>query len=276
VDSLDENGAGFSALFPHDPIGSTSYSDASSYIVPVTVNSETTYQGISGLSSLAKGVKLEMDLEYGADGTAVATRIAVPDLTATNAQVGELGFVTTDFSEIQIFPRQALGNDDYGDNQDFSVGSAAFLISGQFTNMKSLPFPAKFNASSLAAGQQIFVTSPPLPTTGAQPFAKATSITLVPQTINGTVGATSSSGGFQVYTVTLASYDPISILSSIANQITPPQQQTQLQVYVDGNTQKLNTQALEIGGTLRFTGLLLNDAGTLRMDCSQILDGVSD
>ena len=41
-------------------------------------------------------------------------------------------------------------------------------------------------------------------------------------------------------------------------------------MYVDSNTQMLNTQALAAGSTLRFYGLVFNDNGTLRMDCAQV------
>jgi hypothetical protein len=47
-----------------------------------------------------------------------------------------------------------------------------------------------------------------------------------------------------------------------------------VQVYVDGSTQKLNTQSLAAGSTLRFNGLVFNDSGTLRMDCGEVSDGV--
>jgi hypothetical protein len=50
---------------------------------------------------------------------------------------------------------------------------------------------------------------------------------------------------------------------------------SQVEVYVDSNTQLLNTQALAPGSTLRFYGLAFNDNGTLRMDCAQVNDGVT-
>jgi hypothetical protein len=49
-----------------------------------------------------------------------------------------------------------------------------------------------------------------------------------------------------------------------------------VEVYVDSNTQSLNTAAaLGIGSTFRFYGLAFNDNGTLRMDCAQVNDGVA-
>jgi hypothetical protein len=50
---------------------------------------------------------------------------------------------------------------------------------------------------------------------------------------------------------------------------------TQVEVYVDSSTATLNTQALAVGSTLRFYGLVFNDNGTLRMDCAQVNDGAS-
>jgi hypothetical protein len=47
-------------------------------------------------------------------------------------------------------------------------------------------------------------------------------------------------------------------------------------VYTDSNTQTLNSSALSVGGLFRFYGLVFNDNGTLRMDCSQVNDGVAE
>ena len=47
-------------------------------------------------------------------------------------------------------------------------------------------------------------------------------------------------------------------------------------LYVDNNTQMLNTQPLALGSVLRFNGLLFNNNRTLRMDCGQVNDGVPE
>lgn len=41
-------------------------------------------------------------------------------------------------------------------------------------------------------------------------------------------------------------------------------------------TQLLNKQPLAVGGVFRFNGLLFNDAGTMRMDCGELDDGVAE
>jgi len=38
----------------------------------------------------------------------------------------------------------------------------------------------------------------------------------------------------------------------------------------------LNSSAVAVGSVVRFYGLLFNDSGTLRMDCAQVNDGVTE
>ena len=51
---------------------------------------------------------------------------------------------------------------------------------------------------------------------------------------------------------------------------------SQVVVYADNNTQMLNTNPITVGDVVRFYGLVFNDNGTLRMDCAEVLDGVSE
>ena len=90
-----------------------------------------------------------------------------------------------------------------------------------------------------------------------------------------TVTGSATSGNFTDYTVTLAPYDLFPALAVQQGQTTLLNNPSQVEVYVDSNTQMLNTQPLAAGGTLRFYGLVFNDNGTLRMDCAQVSDGVA-
>jgi len=47
-------------------------------------------------------------------------------------------------------------------------------------------------------------------------------------------------------------------------------------VYVDTNTQLLNSGDIAVGSQLRFNGVIFYDNGTLRMDCAQVNDGVTE
>jgi hypothetical protein len=126
----------------------------------------------------------------------------------------------------------------------------------------------------MVAGQNVGVTSPTLSIVG-EIYTPANTITLTPQTINGTVVATQPSGSFVDYTVSLASYDLFPALAVQQGQTTLLNNPSQIEVYVDSSTQTLNTQALAPGSTLRFFGLVFNDNATLRMDCAQVNDGVT-
>ncbi len=87
--------------------------------------------------------------------------------------------------------------------------------------------------------------------------------------------ASQQSGSFVDYTVSLASYDLFPTLAVQQGQTTLLNNPSQVEVYVDSSTQMLNKQALAVGSTLRFYGLVFNDNGTLRMDCAQVNDGVT-
>jgi hypothetical protein len=118
----------------------------------------------------------------------------------------------------------------------------------------------------------VYISTTTLPFNGTYPAV--TTMTLMPQTINGTVTAISQSGSFTDYTISLAPYDLFPMLAVQPDQTTVENDPSQVEVYVDSNTQTLNTQPLAAGSTLRFYGLVFNDNGTLRMDCAQVNDGV--
>ena len=76
----------------------------------------------------------------------------------------------------------------------------------------NLPFSATFNSSNVFAGQNVSVASQLIVTSGGT-NTHATTVTLMSQTINGTITGVSSSGGFTVYSVSLAAYDLFPILA---------------------------------------------------------------
>ncbi len=244
-----------------------------------SADASTTYQGIGGLSELLVGMFVDMDAEIQADGSLLATRVEVQDTTATNMWIGPLVSVFVPQGNIQAQGEQEQG-DDLSANPitenyySFDVNTA-FKISGQYSSPTNLPFTPAFNTSTMFAGQNVAIASGAIPLT-APTYARATTITLMPQTLNGTITALSSSGAFQVYTVGLASYDPIPTLIGVVGQSTSLTNPNSVQVYVTGSTQMLNSSPLSAGNIARFQGLLFNDGGTLRMVCLQVNDGVTE
>lgn len=250
--------------------------------VSASSDSTTEFQGVSGASALTPGMFVNLDGAIQPDGSLLATRIEVEDSSAANDSSGPVMFVDNVVPAFELYGRTELGslltigsqNGIYFDIPYFDAGSStAFQISGQFANLQNLPFVPSFNASNMVAGQNVDVTSANF-VLGGGLGTPTNTVTLVPQTVDGQVVGSGQSGGFTDYTVSLASYDLFPTLAVQQGQTTLLTNPSQIEIYVDSNTQQLNTQALAVGSTMRFYGLVFNDNGTLRMDCARINDGV--
>jgi hypothetical protein len=267
VASVSDSGNGF-ALVTSDGITS-----------PLIANNSTVYQGISGFSSLLAGMAVDVDVAIQSDGSLLATRVGVDDSDTTNLTVMSGPSISLPVSQpwVEGFGRigQGLlfGHQNVG-VFNFGYNNATFQISAQFTNVAALPFPAAFNLANVFDGQNMYVSShtPTFPSD----YLPATTITLMPQTVNGAISSIGSDTGFATYTVSLAPYDLIPNLAVQPGQATVLTNPSSVVVYVDGNTQMLNTQPLAVGSVVRFNGLLFNDNGTARMDCGQVNDGVPE
>jgi hypothetical protein len=246
----------------------------------ISANSSTAYQGVSGFSGLSVGTFVNMDGAIQPDGSLLATRVAVEDPSAADVLIGPVMQVTPSQPVANepaaiFFNQQSQGKDEIGDAPPYSISNSIFQVSGELSNVQSLPFVASFNEANMVAGQNVYVTSPSVSLNGGVPWAPATTITLLPQTINATILGSSTVGNFTDYTVVLASYDLFPTLAMQTGQTTVLTNPIQVEVYVDSNTQMLNSQAIAAGNNFRFYGLVFNDNGTLRMDCAQVNDGVA-
>lgn len=247
-------------------------------------NSATVFQGVSGFSDLTSGMFVNLDGALQSDGSLLATRIEVENPSALNVSTGPILMVDNLVPVLLQYGRTQMGPlltdwptgqpGQYFESPYFDFSSATFQISGQFTNLQSLPFVPSFTAANMVGGQNVDITSGTL-IIGGTTYTSANTITLIPQTINGTVDGVSTSGSFTVYTVSLPNYDLFPQLAVQQGQTTLLSDPSQVQVYVDSRTQKISTQPLGAGSTLRFYGLVFDDNGTLRMDCGQVSDGVS-
>jgi hypothetical protein len=244
--------------------------------ISISAGNHTVYQGIGNFSALAVGSFVNMDGAIQADGSLLATRIAVEDTLAADVFRGPLMEVTPSVPLVLMRAREQQGKDFpgyVGGFGSFKFGSALFQTSGQFTNLGNLPFVPSFNASNMVPGQEVYTSIASFSVD--VPYPVATTMTLMPQSINATVVGSSAAGSFTDYTVSLASYDLFPMLADQPDQTTVENNPSQIEVYVDGSTQLLNAQPLAAGSTLRFYGLVFNDNGTLRMDCAQVSDGVA-
>jgi hypothetical protein len=245
----------------------------------VSVNNATVFQAVGSASGLAVGMPIDMDLIIEPDGSLLATRVAVHDTDTTNLSLafGPPLAIYSYGSYHATYPVvNALEVEQDGQLTSltglYSIDDATLQISGQLANLESLPFTATFDSANMVDGQNIlFSTHAP-----SGVFQPLTTITLLPQTINGTVSAISSEGSFTTYTVTLAPYDLFPNLAVQPGQTTQLTNPNTVVVYTDSNTQMLNSSGVSVGGLFRFYGLVFNDNGTLRMDCAQMNDGVAE
>jgi hypothetical protein len=274
ISSVSANGSGFTA--------SALYSMNEGTIAPawpVSVSGGTVFQGVGSTSALTVGMPVDMDLVIEPDGSLLATRVAVYDTDTTSLSLafGPPMVIYPSGSYQAVYPvMDTLEVEQDGQLTSlfgiYSLNGATPHISGQLANLDSLPFPATFDLANMVDGQNIwFSTHAP-----AGVFQPLVTITLLPQTIDGTVSAISSEGNFTTYTVTLAPYDLFPNLAVQPGQTTLLTNPNTVVVYADSNTQMLNSSAVSVGGLFRFYGLVFNDNSTLRMDCAQMNDGVAE
>jgi hypothetical protein len=246
----------------------------------VSLNSNTLLQGISGAAQLTTEVPVDVDVAIQQDGSLVATRVSVISTETTTLTLAN-GPLLTVSNAVPVTYVAGAAQQGYlptaiGGLGYFNFGNSQFQASDQFKNLASLPFTATFNSATLVPGQNVTVTTQ---ATAGMPdplYFPLTTMMLRPQTINGTVSAISSDGGFTRYTVTLAPYDLFPQFAVQPGQTTLLTDPNTVVVYADRNTQMLNKSSLAAGSLFRFYGLVFNDNGTLRMDCAQINDGVTE
>lgn len=243
----------------------------------VKTTPSTVFQGIGNAAGLTAGLPVDIDGALEADGSVTATRVAVLDPDTTNLTVnsGPLTAVAASAPLLNQVNQLAEGSEQYVRGTPvFNFSQATFATWGGLTNLSSLPFAASINASNMVAGQVAAITTHATTSAGGPNYTPATTVTLMPQTINGTVTATGTAGSFMTYTVQLAGYDIFPQFAVQGGQTTLLTNPQQVVVYADENTPMVGGGVST--GLGRFTGVIFNDGGTLRMDCTQVESGVAE
>ncbi|MGA2344924.1 MAG: DUF5666 domain-containing protein [Candidatus Sulfotelmatobacter sp.] len=271
IASIAETGSGFTVTSLYG------YFNGNPPTWQVSTNGSTVFQGISGVSGLSTGMPVDIDVALQADGSLMATRVAVYNTDAANLSLSSGQVILANPPQSSVWGLTAQTEGGLSELYDvFGYENATSQISGQFTNLQNLPFVATFNAANTVAGENVLVTSNAVSVDGLPPLPlPLATMALMPQTINGTVSAISTSGDFTTYTVTLAPYDPFAELAGSPGQpaLTSP---NTVVVYADSNAQMLSSSSVSVGGVFRFYGLVFNNNGTLSMDCAQVNDGVAE
>jgi hypothetical protein len=231
----------------------------------LNVTASTKYVGVNGASGIASGSFLLTYITPQPTGSFEATLIQAVDPTATNVVTGML--TSTD-------PRYDLGvfgSQEQGDSLtvhpidgvvyfSFPGNTVAYSVAGRPEEAVGLPFSPRFDASSIVAGQTVSAST--ISDFSNRPTIST--ITLVPQTVDGVVQAIATSGQYQVYSVTLADTDALARLSTHSTVL----------AYCPAQTVSSLSSAPLAGTKARFTGLLYSDAGQLKLTCTAIDSGV--
>jgi hypothetical protein len=244
----------------------------------VSTSSSTVFQGMGNIGGLTAGMAVDMDGDLQPDGSVLATRVAVPDASTTNLTVnsGPLMQVAAAFPVLDQVNQEEEGGQQFISGWPaYSFGSATFATWGGLSNVASLPFPASFTAANMVPGQLTSITSHVTSVANSPVYVPATVVTLMPQTINGTVAAVATAGSFTIYTVELAPYDFFPQFAVQGGQNMLVTNPLIVMVYADQNTQ-MTAGSPGVGTVARFTGVIFNDNGALQMDCTQAASGVAE
>ena len=247
-------------------LGANSFTltNASGTALTIYVNSSTQYQGLSGFSALAVGALVEVDTATQTNGTLLALRVNEQGPPPPNGGtplemlVGPVTAVTgspaTSFTQVS---RQQIGmpstTTPIETNTITINGSTTFQLPGRFGNVSggALPFTPTFSASTLFAGQVVSVAASSVTNNAAT----AVSVSVAPQTVDGTVASISSANGYAAYVVTLPSGGWLATLTGM----------TSVTVYTNDNVQAINTNPIAVGSSVRFNGFLFKNSGALVM-----------
>ena len=227
---------------------------ANGQTLSLTTNSSTVLQGITTLSQLTAGELVDVDYAQQSSGSLLALRVHLISSTAETLFGGPVTAVAgSPLSSFSQLVRQPLGPGatptSTGTTYTVDVGSATtYGLAAQAGTLPSLPFTPAFSATTLFAGQNVLVAASSVSGT----TVTAASVTLAPQTVDGTVSAIATVSGLTAYTITLPASSALATLAGTSS----------VTVYVGTSTQTMNASTIAVGGAVRFNGLLFKNGST--------------
>jgi hypothetical protein len=238
--------------------------------ITFTTNTATSYQGVSGLTALTAGELVEVDFSLQTGGVLLANRVELEPPPPAGIMPNKLSGPVTSVAAgtgFKMVLMQGCGSPvpvaSSVAASIFAVTTSAttvFAITPQFISMTGLPFTPSFSSTNITAGQTVGVVASSI--TGTT--AVAANVYLIPQTVGGTVTAKSIGGNYTVYTITLASGSAFASLSGA----------TTITVYTSTATAVPSaTNAIAVGSTVRFNGLVFKTGTTFSMVAGCSPDG---
>jgi hypothetical protein len=243
----------------------------------VTTNSSTLLQGFSALSALTAGELVQVDFILlpgpcplsvsnaciAPPPVLLATRIQLAQPTAVgppiNLLTGPVLSVSSGGFKMALMQGLGVAASAAATTSIVTVttnSSTVYAIAPQFVSLSALPFTPTFTSANLSPGQTVGVVASvvsPVPNW----TATATNVTLMPQTLGGTVTAISTVGTWTAYTLSLPSGSAFATLSG-ASAVT---------VYTNANTAPppptpfSTAPPIAVNSVVRFNGLVFSTGG---------------
>jgi hypothetical protein len=252
----------------------------------VATDSSTLLQGFTALSGLTAGELVQVDFIVQSPACisqTVPPTVCPPVLLATRIQLAQPSAVGPPVNLLNgMVLSVSTGGFKMALTQGLGVAASAaattsivtvatnsstvFALAPQFVSLSGLPFTPTFTSANLSPGQTVGIVASvvsPVPNW----TATATNVTLIPQTLGGTVTAITTVGGWTAYTLSLPSGSAFATLSG-ASTVT---------VYTNANTAPpppsatAAPPAIAVGASVRFNGLVFstgNGAFAMVAGCS--------
>ena len=250
--------------------GALTMTSDSGAVLAFNTPASTVFAGPGGTAAPAVGSFVDVDAALQQDGSMLATRIQTEgaglqyNLVGQVLQYTEQTYLQNTGRE-QQGPNLPNGTGFYSENVQLATPPQFQIAWPNGVAPSGLPFTPSVTASNIVPGQNVATPVPSLEelsNTDAIPVAPT--VTLEPQTIDATVTGVTTANGDTTYQVNVFANDFLALFGPSPS----------VTVHVTSGTHTLTTSPLASGSVARFRGLLFNDAGTLRLVATEILDGV--
>ena len=233
-------------------------------------NSSTTFDNMSGMSSMGNGMLVMVDASLQADGSLMATK--VQSMMSSGGVMGG-GIITAVTGQpptaLTMVMQNGVGT---GMMSSYFAAGATIDLSGSTTydidednmDMSGLSFTPVFDASHIYAGQSVMpISSSGMMSGGSGMMGggsmggtmTASEVALEPQGMTGTISTAVTSGSSTSLTLTLPSDSAFTTLTGA----------TSVTIFQQANTTISGTSPIASGASVHVFGLLFFDAGQWKM-----------
>jgi len=247
----------------------------SSQDVPVTADSNTQFQGMSGMGGMSNGMIVMVDAAMEPDGSFMAHTVDLVMSMSGGSMAGGLVTSTTGnpVTRLTLVMHEGTGS---GMTGSYLAGTttvdvsptAVFKIDTDNVDMSSLPFTPVFDGSTVLKGQRVEAVS----STGMMQGGgmggmmgggtiTASEIDLEQQGLSGTVSGYTGSGTPNTFVLTVAADSAFTTLTG----------STTVTVFQQPGTELWGMTTITNGSTVHARGLLFLDAGTYKLVAGRMM-----